>query len=166
MQEMQETQVLSLRREDPLEESMTTHSNILTWRIPWTEEPDGYNPWGCKESDMTEWLSTAAPCVIYVLELNYMSPTKYYLQLLKKLFFLLAALGISFSTGDHCIMWDLLMHPTDSLVLACGLGCSVAFGILVPWSGIELMSPALQGRFFTTEKWKREEKTPNVSSFT
>ena len=39
MQEMQETQVLSLCGEDPLEEGMATHSSILAWRIPWTEEP-------------------------------------------------------------------------------------------------------------------------------
>ena len=36
---MQETWVLSLGREDPLEEGMATHSSILAWRIPWTEEP-------------------------------------------------------------------------------------------------------------------------------
>ena len=41
MQEMQKMQVLSLGREDPLEESMVTHSTILTWRIPWTEELSG-----------------------------------------------------------------------------------------------------------------------------
>ena len=32
----------------------TTHSNILAWRIPWTEEPGEYSPWGSKESDTTE----------------------------------------------------------------------------------------------------------------
>ena len=37
---MQETQVLSLGQEDPLEKRMSTHSGILSWRIPWTEEPD------------------------------------------------------------------------------------------------------------------------------
>ena len=41
MQETKETQVQSLGQEDPLEESMATHSNILAWRIPWTEEPGG-----------------------------------------------------------------------------------------------------------------------------
>ena len=35
---MQETQVQSLGREDPLEKGMATHSSILAWRIPWTEE--------------------------------------------------------------------------------------------------------------------------------
>ena len=38
---MQETQVRSLGREDPLEEEVETHSSILTWKIPWTEEPGG-----------------------------------------------------------------------------------------------------------------------------
>ena len=36
---MQETQVQALGWEDPLEKGMATHSGILTWRIPWTEEP-------------------------------------------------------------------------------------------------------------------------------
>ena len=43
---MWETQVQSLGQEDPLEEGMATHSSILAWRIPWTEEPGGYSPWG------------------------------------------------------------------------------------------------------------------------
>ena len=38
---MQETQVWSLGQEDPLEKGMATHSSILAWRIPWTEEPGG-----------------------------------------------------------------------------------------------------------------------------
>ena len=50
---MLETGVLSLGWEDPLEKEMATHSSILAWKIPWTEEPD-CSPWGCKESDMTE----------------------------------------------------------------------------------------------------------------
>ena len=39
MQETQETRVLSLGGEDPLEKEMATHSSILAWTIPWTEEP-------------------------------------------------------------------------------------------------------------------------------
>ena len=38
---MQETRVKSLGSEDPLEKGMATHSSILAWRIPWTEEPGG-----------------------------------------------------------------------------------------------------------------------------
>ena len=41
MQETQEIQVPSLGWEDPLEEEMATHSSILVWKIPWTEEPRG-----------------------------------------------------------------------------------------------------------------------------
>ena len=39
IQEIQETQIHSLGREDPLEKGMATHSSIVAWRIPWTEEP-------------------------------------------------------------------------------------------------------------------------------
>ena len=38
---VQETRIRSLGGEDPLEKEMAAHSSILTWRIPWTEEPDG-----------------------------------------------------------------------------------------------------------------------------
>ena len=40
MPTIQETQVQSLDREDPLEKEMAAHPSILAWRIPWTEEPD------------------------------------------------------------------------------------------------------------------------------
>ena len=43
---MQETQVQSLGWKDPLEKGMTTHSSILAWRIPWTEEPSGLQSMG------------------------------------------------------------------------------------------------------------------------
>ena len=52
---MQETQVQSLGQEDPLEKGMATHSSILAWRIPWTEEPGGLQSMGSK-SDTTEQL--------------------------------------------------------------------------------------------------------------
>ena len=51
---MQETQVQSLGQDDPLEKGMAIHSNILVWKIPWTEEPGDYSPYGCKELDTTE----------------------------------------------------------------------------------------------------------------
>ena len=40
--------------ERSLEKGMATHSSIFVWEIPWTEEPGGYSPWCCRESDMTE----------------------------------------------------------------------------------------------------------------
>ena len=51
---MWEIWVRSLGGEDPLEKEMATHSSILAWKIPWTEEPGG--PRGHKESDTTEQL--------------------------------------------------------------------------------------------------------------
>ena len=50
---MQETWVWLLGREDPLEEGMATPSNILAWRIPWTEEPGGLQSVGSQGSDTT-----------------------------------------------------------------------------------------------------------------
>ena len=52
MQETQEILVRSLGREDHLEKEMATHSSILAWEIPWTEEPGGH-----KGVDTTERLS-------------------------------------------------------------------------------------------------------------
>ena len=43
---MRETWVQSLDWEDPLEKEIATHSSILAWRIPWTEEPDGLQSMG------------------------------------------------------------------------------------------------------------------------
>ena len=53
---MWETWVRSLGREDPLEKEMATHSNILAWISPWTEELGGLQSEGCKESDTAERL--------------------------------------------------------------------------------------------------------------
>ena len=53
----EETWVQPLSWEDPLEKEMATHSTILVWEVPWTEEPGqrslvGYSPWGCKSHDL------------------------------------------------------------------------------------------------------------------
>ena len=50
---MQETWVHFLGWEDPLEKEMATFSSLLTWRIPWTEEPGSLQSMGLQESDMT-----------------------------------------------------------------------------------------------------------------
>ena len=49
---MQETWVLSLGQEDPLEKEMATHSSVLVWKIPWREEPGGLQSMGLEELDM------------------------------------------------------------------------------------------------------------------
>ena len=54
---MQKMWIPSLDGEDPLEKEIATHSSILAWEIPWTEEPGGWcSPWGRKE------LGTHAQC--------------------------------------------------------------------------------------------------------
>ena len=76
--------VQSLRWEDPLEKEVATHSSILAWEIPWTEEPGGYSPWGLEESDLVgvfaggalskvttpHWLGWRAPLVFWFSELG------------------------------------------------------------------------------------------------
>ena len=78
--EMWETWVQFLGREDPLEKEMATHSSILAWRIPWTEELGGLQSTGHKELDMTErlhfhFLSYSDPTTLASLHfLRYRSP--------------------------------------------------------------------------------------------
>ena len=50
---MQEPRVQSLGREDPLEETPTTHFSLLAWRIAWTEEPGGLQSTGLQQLDTT-----------------------------------------------------------------------------------------------------------------
>ena len=57
---MQETQVRSLGQEDPLQEVMVTHSSILIWRIPWTEEPGGLQSMGSQRV-RHDWASNTPP---------------------------------------------------------------------------------------------------------
>ena len=54
---IQETRVPSLGQKDPLEEEMATHSSIVAWVIPWTEEPGGIQSVG-SQSDTTERLNS------------------------------------------------------------------------------------------------------------
>ena len=63
---MWETWVRSLGQEDPLEKGMATHSNILAWRVPWTEEPGGLQSMGSQRV-RTERLNTFT---FYVNRLN------------------------------------------------------------------------------------------------
>ena len=50
---MEEMQIHSLDWDDSQEKEMATHSSVLAWEMPRTEELAGYRPWGRKESDMT-----------------------------------------------------------------------------------------------------------------
>ena len=80
-----EVWVRSLGREDPLEKGMATHSRILAWKIPWTEEPGGYSPWGRKELDMTERLTDTGRYSV-MLTLSVMPATRKFSQKRKYVF--------------------------------------------------------------------------------
>ena len=61
---VRETWVRTLGREDPLEKEMATHSSILTWRIPWTEEPGGLQSMGSQRlSDFTSFFNFSFPFI-------------------------------------------------------------------------------------------------------
>ena len=66
VQETQETQVWSLGQEEPLDEKMATHSNILAWKIPWTEEPGRLQSMGSWELDTAERLNTHIDMYIWI----------------------------------------------------------------------------------------------------
>ena len=63
-EEMQETRVQFLGQEGPLEEEMATHSCILAWEIPGTEEPGGLQSMGCKKSDTEQTCNLPFTCKI------------------------------------------------------------------------------------------------------
>ena len=54
---------------------MATHSSILPWVIPWTEEPGGYSQWGCKESEATDQLSIQAKILFQFSSVAQSCPT-------------------------------------------------------------------------------------------
>ena len=59
---VQEIQVQSLGWDDSLRKGRATHSSILAWRIPWTEEPGNLQSMSCKELNMTEQLTLS--CIV------------------------------------------------------------------------------------------------------
>ena len=75
---MRETWAQSLGWEDPLEESMATHSSILAWRIPWTEEPDGLQS---MESQRVRhsWV-TKHTLLLIIYNNNFMYNIQYYIH--------------------------------------------------------------------------------------
>ena len=124
-------------QEDPLEEEMATHSSILAWRIHGQKSVAGYSPWGCKESDMTEQARTRSsffhqahiPCVLIPESKADFPPKRH--QIPTCLPGLLCPWHLSRQEK-----WSGLPFPTPGDL---------------PDPGIEPRSPALAGRFFTTE---------------
>ena len=73
---MQETQVLSLSQEDPLEEGMVAHSNVLAWEIPWTEEPGGQQSMGSQKVGH-DWATKHAKYIYSEKNLHISGPTEF-----------------------------------------------------------------------------------------
>ena len=67
---MQETWVRSLGQEDPLEKEMAIHSSILTWRIPWTEEPGGLQSTGSQRV-RHDWVTNTAHLELSLIYLGF-----------------------------------------------------------------------------------------------
>ena len=105
-----ETQVQSLAWEDPLEKGLATHSSILAWRIPWTEEPGGHSPWGCKQLDTTKRLTYTVTLSCSCLRLCLLHC---FLSLSFLFFFFFKYFCI-------CLHWVLLV-ALKLLVAACGI---------------------------------------------
>ena len=70
---MQETWVWSLDPEDPLEKGMATYSNILAWRIPWTEEPGGLPSMGSQRI-MHDWVTNTSHIELWSQTMNGIIP--------------------------------------------------------------------------------------------
>ena len=118
---MQETWVLSLSQEDPLEKEMATHSRIIAWKIPGMEEPGSYNPWGCKELDRTEQL-TLLLSAFFMVQLShpYMTTGKtialtrwtFVGEVMSLLFNMLSRLVIAFLPRSNHILISWLQSPS------------------------------------------------------
>ena len=73
---MQETWVRSLGQEDPLEKEMAIHSSILTWRIPWTEEPGGLQSTGSQRVGH-DWVTNTAHLELSLIYLGFRKLVKH-----------------------------------------------------------------------------------------
>ena len=82
MQETQETRVRSLSWEEPLEKGMATHSSVLAWRIPRTEEPGGLQSIGLQSQTRLKRLSTHTTCIFPILQDYYFLITKWMTELI------------------------------------------------------------------------------------
>ena len=107
----------------PLEKEMATHSSILAWRMPWTEEPGRHSPWGGKGSDTTELLTLSlfpipqvlsSPRMLPQFPLQGMSPSRRWRHLLHPplLFFTYPAL-VTFSMSRKCLALSSSPMHTD-----------------------------------------------------
>ena len=146
---LQETWVRSLDQEEPLEKEMATHSSILAWRIPWTEELGRLQSMG---SQLTFTFSS----VLYIVnpQVPVHPTTPSFPSWCSCVYSLYLCLYFCVCVGEGCwsvlscakspwwhigfLLHWLLLQGSGSLVEELGLSCSTACGILVPWLGINL----------------------------
>ena len=127
---MQETWVRSLGWEEPLEKGTATHSSILTWRIPWTEDPGRLQSMSCKELDTTERFSQhrkfkKCNVISYTCRLQ-----GYNHNML-----------VNTSITSYCMCWEILF---------CHLADITSLDPFVYWSIVNLQHFA---SFWCTAKW-------------
>ena len=109
-----EMRVQSLGQEDLLEQKMATHSSIVAWNIPWTEEPDSASSWGCKESDTAEHrgahthttprlseCQNTLLCLKHLQEARFNLLTSGFVLLLQFHYFILCFCGWDYTTADN-----------------------------------------------------------------
>ena len=146
---MQETWVLSLSQEDPLEKEMATHSSIIAWKIPWMEEPGSYSPWGCKELDRTEQL-TLSLSAFFMVQLShpYMTTGKtialtiktFVGKVMSLLYNMLSRFVIDFFPRSKCLLISWLQSPS-AVILEPQKIKSVTVSIVSPSICHEVMGP-------------------------
>ena len=76
---VQETQVSSLGQEDPLEKGMATHSSILAWKIPWTEEPGRLQSMGSQRVGLSDYTFTFK-MTLYIQRIHALSISRFLLS--------------------------------------------------------------------------------------
>ena len=100
---IQETQVWSLSKENPLEKEMATHSSILAWEIPWTKEPGSLSYMELhRELDTTKQLTLSLSCISMVL---------LFTKVLQSLFLIIIAMFSSRSCHAHFQMRKSSLDP-------------------------------------------------------
>ena len=166
---MQETWVWSLGWEGSLEKGMATHSSILAWRIPWTEESGRLQSTGLQESNMTEWLTLSLS-----MTNNDGLPVILIINMYQKYVHL--DFVLSFSQIDNKPWWwfscSVASDSANPWTVACQAPLSMGFSRQNYWSGVPFPSQVylpnpwiksrvscIAGKFFTN--WATREALIN-----
>ena len=100
-----DTRVRSVGWEDPLEEEMVTHSSVLAWEIPWTEEPGGLPSMGSQELDMTDWLNNNKHRVRHCNTAAMKKADELFSEVWQLFILLLSVAHVAHSLALHTLTW-------------------------------------------------------------